>query len=277
MNKRFIKKRIIPFILFLIALTVVFIELFPIIVLILNGFKRDIDIWSQNPFYFKPTLRSYKLVFENKDFLKTLLNSLQVAGISTVVAVIFGSMAAYGLSRFNFKINNLLIFLFLMFRMIPQMSLALPFYMLLKGLGLTDTIYGLSIAHISFNLPYVVALLLPFFSAIPKEYEEAAKVDGCKDFMIFVKIFFPLASAGVVVASIFAFLMSWNEFIYALILTGVRSKTAPIAVNGFLGQYTPLWGQLSVAGTLMLIPVFIITLSLQRYIIKGLSAGGVKG
>lgn len=144
-------------------------------------------------------------------------------------------------------------------------------------MGLSDNILGLSLAHISFNLPYSVALLLPFFEGIPRDYEEAAKIDGCRDFQIYWKIFFPLASAGIVVAAVFTFLMSWNEFIYALVLTGVRAKTAPVAVNGFLGQYAPLWGQLSAAGTIMLIPVFAITLGFQRYIIKGLSAGGIKG
>lgn len=186
-------------------------------------------------------------------------------------------MAAYGLTRFRFKINELIVFGLLMLRMIPQISLSVPFYMIFRSLGLNDTLIGLSLAHISFNLPYVIALLLPFFSSIPKEYEEAAKVDGCKGFQIFLRIFFPLASAGIVVATVFAFLMSWNEFIYALVLTGSKAKTAPVVVNAFLGQYAPLWGQLSAAGTIMLLPVFVVTLSLQKYIIKGLSAGGIKG
>ncbi len=271
------KKKITYWVLFIVALLIVVIQLFPIFVIIFNGFKKDIDIWSKNPFYFKPTTKSYQLIFQNVEFLKSLKNSFSVAGISTVVSVIFGSMMAFGLVRFNFKFNNFLVMIILMLRMVPQITLALPFYMLFRFLRLHDTIFGLSLAHISFNLPYVVALLLPFFASIPKEYEEAARVDGCKGFMIYWKIFLPLASAGIVVAAVFAFLMSWNEFIYALVLTGSRAKTAPIIVNGFLGQYAPLWGQLSSAGTVMLIPVFAITLSLQKYIIKGLSAGGIKG
>ncbi|WP_245530483.1 carbohydrate ABC transporter permease [Pseudothermotoga thermarum] len=197
--------------------------------------------------------------------------------MSSIVSVTLGAMAAYGLTRFRFKINELIVFGLLMLRMIPQISLSVPFYMIFRSLGLNDTLIGLSLAHISFNLPYVIALLLPFFSSIPKEYEEAAKVDGCKGFQIFLRIFFPLASAGIVVATVFAFLMSWNEFIYALVLTGSKAKTAPVVVNAFLGQYAPLWGQLSAAGTIMLLPVFVVTLSLQKYIIKGLSAGGIKG
>ncbi|WP_448523785.1 carbohydrate ABC transporter permease [Pseudothermotoga sp.] len=271
------RKRLAVFVVLLIAILIVLAELFPIMVVIVNGFKRDIDIWSKNPFYFKPTLRSYQLIFKHREFPRSLRNSFVVASLSALVSVSLGSMAAYGLSRFNFKFNDALIFTLLMVRMIPQISLAVPFYMIFRSIGLNDNVLGLSLAHISFNLPYVVALLLPFFSSIPKEYEEAAKVDGCKTFQIFLKIFFPLASAGIVVAAVFAFLMSWNEFIYALVLTGTRAKTAPIVVNAFLGQYAPLWGQLSAAGTIMLLPVFAVTLSLQRYIIRGLSAGGIKG
>lgn len=271
------KKKAIAWILFILAALIVAIELVPIMVVVFNGFKRDIDIWSKNPFYFKPTLKSYRSIFANQDFVRSLRNSLIVAGTSTFISVFFGAMASYGLVRFNFKVNTFIIFLLLMLRMVPQISLALPFYLLFRAMNLNDNVFGLSLAHISFNLPYVVALLLPFFSSIPKEYEEAARVDGCKGFGIFWRIFLPLASAGIVVATVFAFLMSWNEFIYALVLTGSRAKTAPVAVNGFLGQYAPLWGQLSAAGTIMLLPVFAITLGLQRYIIKGLSAGGIKG
>ncbi len=264
-------------ILLITALTIVVLQLFPIMVIVFNGFKRDIDIWSRNPFYFKPTFKSYQQVFQNQDFRRAIKNSLLVASSSAFVSVLLGSMASYGLSRFKLRINEAVVFCLLMLRMIPQISLSVPFYDIFRNLRLNDTIFGLSMSHISFNLPYVVALLLPFFSSIPREYEEAAKVDGCKGFQIFLRIFFPLASAGIVVAVVFAFLMSWNEFIYALVLTGSKAKTAPVVVNAFLGQYAPLWGQLSAAGTVMLIPVFAITLGLQRYIIKGLSTGGIKG
>lgn len=262
---------------FIVCLILVLIELVPIVVVVSNSFKKDIDIWTKGPLYFQPTLKSYKSVLENPDFRLSMKNSLVVGLSSMAISLFLGSMAAFGLVRFNFKINTFLVFTILMLRMIPQITLALPFYILFRAVGLKDTVLGLVAAHTSFNLPYVIALLLPFFASIPKEYEEAAKVDGCKPFSIYWRIFFPLAAPGIVVAGIFAFLMSWNEFLYALVLTGPRSKTAPIVVNAFLGQYSPLWGQLSAGATMMLIPVFALTLSFQRYIIKGLSSGGLKG
>lgn len=274
MNK---KKNIISFITLICALVLVLVELTPIFVVIVSGFKRDIDIWARGPFYFKPTLISYKEVLSNEAFLLSLRNSLIVAVISTFVSIIAGSMASYAITRYSSKAKEIVAYSFLVFRMIPQISLVIPLFMMFRTLNLKDTITGVVLAHISFNLPYVTWLLLPFFAAVPKDYEEAARIDGATENLVFWKIFIPLVSPGLVVAAIFSFLMSWNEFLYALILSSVNARTAPVAVTGLLGQYAPKWGQLSAAGTIMLLPVFVITLTLQRYIIKGLSAGGIKG
>ncbi|AFG35325.1 carbohydrate ABC transporter membrane protein 2, CUT1 family [Fervidobacterium pennivorans DSM 9078] len=270
-------KTVISSLIFIVSLTVLIVELMPIIVVITSGFKRDIDIWARGPFYFKPTLQSYKEVLSNSDFLNSLKNSLVVGASSTMISIIVGAMASYGLTRYVFKFKEAIAYTFLGFRMIPQISLVIPLYVMFNYLRLRDTLTGIILAHVSFNIPYVIWLLLPFFAAVPRDYEEAARVDGATEKQIFWRVFFPLVSPGLVVASVFAFLMSWNEFLYALILTSVNARTAPVAVNGFLGQYAPRWGQLTAAGTIMLIPVFVITLSLQRYIIKGLISGGIKG
>ncbi|AMW32890.1 multiple sugar transport system permease protein [Fervidobacterium changbaicum] len=272
-----LRKKLIPFLILIVSLFVLMIELMPIMVVVTSGFKRDIDIWARGPFYFKPTLESYKQVLSNRDFLLSLKNSLVVGLISTAISIIVGSMASYGLTRYVFKFKEIIAYTFLGFRMIPQISLVIPLYVMFNYLKLRDTLTGIVLAHVSFNIPYVVWLLLPFFAAVPRDYEEAARVDGATENQVFWRIFFPLVSPGLVVASVFAFLMSWNEFLYALILTSVNARTAPVAVNGLLGQYAPKWGQLTAAGTIMLIPVFVITLTLQKYIIKGLISGGIKG
>lgn len=271
------RQKVILFLIVVASILVLVVELMPIFVVITSGFKRDIDIWSRDPFYFKPTLVSYKSVLANRDFLVSLKNSLFIASLSTFISIIIGSMASYGITRYSSKAKEFIAYSFLAFRMIPQISLVIPLFVMFTTLDLKDTLIGVTIAHVSFNLPYVIWLLLPFFAAIPKDYEEAARIDGASESGVFWKIFLPLVAPGLVVAAIFAFLMSWNEFLYALILSSVNARTAPVAVNGLLGQYVPKWGQLSAAGTIMLIPVFIITLTLQRYIIKGLAAGGIKG
>ncbi len=276
-GRKRVKKMFVSFILFIVSLIVLIIELMPIMVVITSGFKRDIDIWARGPFYFRPTFQSYKEVLSNRDFLMSLRNSLLVGVSSTLICIIVGAMASYGLTRYVFKFKEAIAYTFLGFRMVPQISLVIPLYVMFNYLRLRDTLTGIILAHVSFNIPYVIWLLLPFFAAVPRDYEEAARVDGATEKQIFWRVFFPLVSPGLVVASVFTFLMSWNEFLYALILTSVNARTAPVAVNGLLGQYAPKWGQLTAAGTIMLIPVFAITLSLQRYIIKGLISGGIKG
>jgi multiple sugar transport system permease protein len=150
-------------------------------------------------------------------------------------------------------------------------------YMMFKAVGLRDTIPGIVLAHSSFNVPYVIWLLLPFFTAVDKTFEEAALVDGCGRWTTFTLVFLPLVAPGLVVASVFAFINSWNEFLYALILTGVNAKTAPVAINGLVGGDTLTWGQVCAAGTIMLAPVFVFTVAMQRFLIRGVAAGGVKG
>jgi len=271
MKKKQIKKNF----LILLSIIILIVELFPIAIIIMNGFKKDIDIWSANPFSFRPSLDSYKKIFQRKDVLLGIKNSLIVSILSTAISLLVGAMASYAIARFKFRHRKLLSYSFLISRMIPQISLAIPLFMMFRSLGLTDTLTALIFAHMSFNIPYVIWVLLPFFSGVPIEYEEAAFVDGCNRKMVFWRIFLPLVAPGVVVAGVFTFMMSWNEFLYALVLTSSQAKTAPVVINGFMGQYAPQWGQLAAAGTLMLIPVFIITLTFQRYLIEGMS-GGIK-
>lgn len=270
------KRALTKWILFAIALIIVSVELFPIFIIISSGFKRDLDIRNTNPFSFNPNVASYEKVLGKSDFLPSIKNSLIVGLSSTTISLFVGAMASYGISRFRFKGRKIVSYSFLVSRMVPQIALAVPLFMLFDSLAMTDSYISLILAYTSFNIPYVIWLLLPFFCSISYSFEEAARVDGCNRIQIFWKIFLPLTAPGLMVAAIFAFIMSWNEFIYALVLTGNSTKTAPISVNGFLGQYAPRWGQLAAAGTIILIPVIIFTLALQKYIIGGLTAGGVK-
>ncbi len=280
--KRLLKKRtrkiILNAIIAIVAFLVLAIELYPIAITVINGFRRDIHILSGQPFQLKQlTMRSYELVFKNAGFRLGMQNSIIVGLLSTAISVMIGAMASYGIARFHFKGRNGLAYSFLVFRMLPQISLVISLYLMFSAVGLRDTISGITLAHTSFNVPYVIWLLLPFFTAVDKAYEEAAMVDGCTRQGVFFKIFLPIVAPGLVVAAVFAFLNSWNEFMYALILTGVKAKTAPIAINGLLGGETLTWGQACAAGTIMLVPVFLFTLGMQKFLIRGITAGGVKG
>lgn len=276
--KKRTRKIILNTIIAIVAFLVLAIELYPIVITVINGFRRDINILSGQPFQLKQlTLRSYELVLKNAGFRLGMQNSIIVGLLSTAISVMIGAMASYGIARFHFKGRNGLAYSFLVFRMLPQISLVISLYLMFSAVGLRDTISGITLAHTSFNVPYVIWLLLPFFTAVDKAYEEAAMVDGCTRQGVFFKIFLPIVAPGLVVAAVFAFLNSWNEFMYALILTGVKAKTAPIAINGLLGGETLTWGQACAAGTIMLVPVFLFTLGMQKFLIRGITAGGVKG
>ncbi|MEI6388071.1 MAG: carbohydrate ABC transporter permease [Spirochaetota bacterium] len=260
------------------AFLVMIVELFPIGITLLNGFRRDVIILSAKPFEFSQlSLRSYELVLARPGFVKSLWTSVEVGILSTAASVIIAAMAAYGISRFRFKGRNLLAYSFLVFRMLPQISLVIALYLMFKYLGIRDTVFGLTLAHTSFNVPYVIWLLLPFFTAVDKSYEEAAMVDGCTRFGVFRRVFLPIVSPGLVVGAVFAFINSWNEFLYALILTGINARTAPVSLNSLIGSDILTWGQVCAGGTILLLPIFIFTVSMQRFLIRGVSAGGVKG
>ncbi len=277
MKKR-TRKTLVSIVIAIVAFLVLIVELYPIALTLVNGFRKDIVILSGAPF--KPSqisTRSYELIFKNPGFILGMKNSIIIGLFSTGLSVLVGAMASYGVARFRFRYRNGLAYSFLVFRMLPQISLVIALYLMFRFMGIRDTLFGISLAHTSFNVPYVIWLLLPFFTAVDRSYEEAAMVDGCTRMGVFFRVFIPLVAPGLVVAAVFAFINSWNEFLYALILTGTRAKTAPIAINGLIGGETLTWGQACAAGTLMLLPVFIFTVSMQKFLIRGISAGGVKG
>ncbi|HOX11555.1 MAG TPA: carbohydrate ABC transporter permease [Spirochaetia bacterium] len=272
------RKKIITAAVAVFALAVLAVELYPIAITLLNGFRRDIVILSGQKLSLKQfTGASYALVFQNGQLMRAMRNSVIVGLLSTALSVGVGAMAAYGLTRFKFRGKNALAYSFLVFRMLPQMSLVVSLYLMFRTVGIRDTIFGITLAHSSFNVPYVIWMLIPFFTVVDKSYEEAAMVDGCSRWGMFRLIFLPLAAPGLVVAAVFAFINSWNEFLYALILTGVNARTAPVAISSLIGGDTLTWGQMCAASTIMLIPVFVFTLGMQKFLIRGVAAGGVKG
>ena len=255
------------------AVAILLVQLYPIVITLVNGFRRDIVILSGQKFAFSQlTGASYELVFRNRQLMRAMGNSIIVGLLSTSLSVGVGAMAAYAITRFRFRGRNALAYSFLVFRMLPQMSLVVALYLMFRGLGIRDTIFGISLAHSSFNVPYVIWMLIPFFTAVDKSYEEAAMVDGCSRFTIFRLVFLPLVAPGLVVAAVFAFINSWNEFLYALILTGTRARTAPVAISSLIGGDTLTWGQMCAASTVMLMPVFVFTLAMQKFLIRGVAA-----
>jgi multiple sugar transport system permease protein len=205
-------------------------------------------------------------------------NTIIIASVSTLLAVTLGSSAAYALARvkFPYHLNAILAIWILITRMYPAVATSVPYFVLIQALGLLDKHLALIITYTSFNLPFVVWLMLGFFQAIPKDMEKAAIVDGASMWERFTKIVLPLAKPGLIATTILSFILGWNEFLFAVILTSLKAKTVPVVMAGFITDKGLDWGTMSALGTLLVMPVIILAFMSQKYLIRGLTLGAVK-
>lgn len=233
-----------------------------------------------------PTLQNYINIFNpgsttsevSRTFLLTMRNSLLVAVSVTLIALVVGSLAAYALARIKFPLRRTFLMGILGTRMIPEVSLVIPLYILASSLKLTNKPGILIITYLSFALPFAVWIMTGFFETIPVELEDAARVDGCNRLQILYKIILPISSPGLISTGLFVFLSAWDEFFYALLFTStVQAKTVPVAIAEFTGRYAVDITAMMAGGVLAAIPPVLMALLFQRYIISGLTAGAVKG
>lgn len=254
-----------------------FIVLMPYIWLILTSFKTRVDAFAIPPkIFFKGTLSNYYEAFITKGMLHNLINSIIVMIATVVISMILGLPSAYAFSRFPSRGDRLLSNYLLGTRFTPVVVLALPLYLMMSRMGLLNTYVGIIIAHVAFNLPFVVWMMRGFYDAIPKEIDEAARVDGLGWFHIFLSIDTPLARSGVAATAVFCAINSWNEFLMALILTGRNTTTMPVAIPGLLTPQGTIWGQISAVGTVITIPVLVFAILVQKHMISGMTMGAVK-
>ena len=252
--------------------------LFPLYWILAASFKTELSLYAKPPqWLFSPILENYKRVLFNIPFFQYLGNSLLIAMGTTIGSLVLGTLAAYGFSRVKFRGSEALRFLILVTRMVPRMTLVVPYYLLMMKIGMLDTYTGLVIAYVSFALPFSIWLLIGFFDDVPIEIEEAAMVDGCTPLGTLIRVVIPIAAPGLAVAAIFAFLVSWNEFLFALILSGPASKTLPVVIAGLTTDLGPLYGEMSAAAVMIMLPNIVMTLVMQRYVVRGLTLGAVKG
>jgi multiple sugar transport system permease protein len=211
-------------------------------------------------------------------FRAALGNSLLVASVTTAVGLVVGTIAAYAFSRFNFPGRGWMILAFMATTMLPPIALLIPLFSIMKMAGLTDTPIALIIIYSSFITPYVVWLMRGYLDTIPRELDEAARVDGCSRLGVLWRIIVPVARPGLLSTGLLAFLLAWDEFLYALVITQTdASKTVPVAINDFIGRYGVDFGRLAAGGVIAAIPPVLIAFVFQRYIVAGLTAGSVKG
>jgi multiple sugar transport system permease protein len=262
---------------FLALLLVLVVCVFPFYWMVTASFKQQPDILSSTPqFLFEPTLQNYVDAFGKFDILKSLKNSLFVALVTVVLSLVLGTPAAYAIARFEFKGKRDIWFWFISNRMLSPIVVAFPFFLIARNLKLLDTPWALILIYLTFNVPIVVWICADQFRNIPKELDEAATLEGYSSFAIFWKIGLPLAMPALAVSAIFSFIFSWNELLYALILTRTEAKTAPVVATSFMSGYELPWGQIMATGTLVALPVIVFSMIVSRQLVRGLTAGAVK-
>jgi len=223
------------------------------------------------------SLKPYGDMFFYLPFSRYTLNSLIVASCSTVLTLMVGSLAAFAFARFQFAGKNIFLLVFLLSQMLPGASVIIPLFQLLQRIGLYDTHLGLILVHTALLLPFVIWLLYGFFLGIPGEVEDAALIDGCSRMQSLWKVILPLSLPGIGATALFAFLGSWNEFFFALLLTSSDStKTIPVGIGLFVGEYLDVWNQMSAAAVLFSVPPLILFMLTRKTLIKGLVAGAGK-
>ena len=253
----------------------------PVYIMIMTSLKNEVDMFSDAPLWlFVPTLDNYAVILTERKFDRYLFNSLFVGLGSTVLTLAVGGLAAYAIARREFIGRGTLAYTNLLVRMVPPAVIAVPVFALWTRWGYSgryEELLGLTLFYTALNLPFAIWLLFSFVKQIPVELEEAAVVDGASPFQVFTKVIFPLMKSGYAVAAIFTFRIAWNEFLLALFLTGRKSRTLPVAIQGFLTDEGVEWGRVMAMGTLIVIPSLIITFFAAKQIITGLTAGAVKG
>jgi len=261
----------------LLLLLIIVFCIFPFYWMVTTSLKTQLEALASPPSWiFEPTFANYIQVLFKDNVGQSLINSLIVAVCTTALALILGTPAAYALSRFEFRRKKDLWFWFITNRMVSPIVLALPFFLIVRKLGMLDSHIVLILIYLTFNLPIVIWICTDQFRSIPWDLDEAAVLDGAKPFHIFWKICLPLAAPGIAVSAIFSFIFSWNELMYALVLTRKVAKTAPAMAVGFMEGYNLPYGKIMATSTLIVIPVIVFALIASKHLVRGLTMGAVK-
>ena len=264
------------------------IYFFPVLWIIMTAFKTHNDALAIPPkWFFTPTLENFVAVFSrayikgqeavDTGFDLYFFNSVFIAGSSVILALIIGTLAAYGFSRFRLKGNDTYLFIILTTRMLPPIVVIIPIFLMFRVTGMSGTYIGIILLYAAFNLPFSIWMMKSFFDELSPDVEDAARVDGSSERRLFFKICLPQVKAGLAATAVFGLILTWNEFLFALLLTGVETRTVPVAMAQTIGGDIGVrWGLLAAIETLFLIPVFVVTFVLQNHLLRGVTFGTIK-
>jgi multiple sugar transport system permease protein len=279
---------------------IAFVYFFPVLWIVLTAFKTLNDALAVPPklfpfrvpglsedFSFTPTLQNFVGVFSraysqgaaaiDTGFAHFFFNSVFVAGMSVLLALIFGTVAAYGFSRYALKGNDTYLFIILSTRMLPPIVVIIPIFLMFRITGLSGTYAGIILLYTTFNLPFTIWMMKSFFDELSRDVEDAARLDGSSESRVFFRICLPQVKAGLAATAVFGLILTWNEFLFALLLTGIETRTVPVAMAQTIGGDIGVrWGLLAATETLFLVPVIVVTFLLQHHLLRGVTFGTVK-
>ncbi|WP_435746167.1 carbohydrate ABC transporter permease [Microbacterium sp. PMB16] len=247
----------------------------PLAWMLLASFKTNVDIYDPSKlFTFTPTLANYDTVFGQANYGSYIWNSFFVAFVATVLSLLLAVPAAYSMSRFSMGKSAMVV---LLARIIPGVSLLVPWYFVFSQMRLVGSYTVLILSMMFVSLPLILYIMMSYFDSMPEELEEAAQVDGLTPIGAFLRITLPLSMPGVATAAILSFIFAWNNFMFALVLAGSSTKTLPVAIFDFVGYASIDWGGLMAAAVIVTLPIMLIALFAQKYVVSGLTAGATKG
>ncbi len=251
--------------------------LFPIYWLFSISFKTPEEIFAYPPVWWPHQLQlaNYAVLFQDGD-ATTVGNSLVIAGCSTALAMLLGTMCAYAIARYRTGGNQFAMWV-ISNRMVPAIAIVFPIFLLYAKLGWVDTYHGLIVLYTAFNLPYVIWMMRGYIQDVPLELEEAALVDGCSRWGVFWRVVIPVARGGLAATAVFTFVFAWNEFLFALVLTRSAVTTFPVQVTHYFGGQSNFWSKIAAMSVLGTAPIFVAVTVLQRFLVRGISMGAVKG
>ena len=251
---------------------------FPLLWIALSSVKSDLDVSAYPPVWvFQPTLANFREFFDTLNAWKALMNSAFIVCLSTILAMMLGTMAAYALARFSIKRKESIALQVLSIRMMPAIVSVIPLFMIARELGVFDTPWLLIVIYALNGLPFVVWVMRVFIQDVPKSIEEAAMIDGCGRYEVFLRITVPLVVPGLAAVLVIIFMFSWNEYLFASMLTSSEATTLPVLAANAIKPKAISWGLSSAAAVVMSLPVIVLVLSAQRYLVRGLTLGAVKG
>ena len=270
------KKKLLDFLQFLVILLTAIIILVPIYWIVSGAFKQQVDIF-QLKLIFTPTLENFRIIFKSPyNLFDKLVNSTLVALSTVLITIPLATLAAYSFSRFRMKAEKVMFVTILATQFVPAVVIVLPFFILFRDIGILDTRLALVLVNLSLIMPFAIWMIKGFIDGIPMDTEEAALVDGSSRIQVVLNVVIPMALPGVITAGIFCFILAWNEFLFALIITTNKAVTLPVGLSLFHAEEGVLWHLISAAGIMIMLPMFVLATLIQKHFVQGMTMGAVR-